>query len=328
LRGAMSRAKQNKAGMILLPRTSSILEQTVRHQLEMAQEVKNQDPSLDSKKKKKMSSVMSTFIDFEQSAYRVEQNPKASSIMSVSLNLPCYKQIKDNGVDDALQAKFGDMVAKPADGYDVTIAVDTENPGRPVDEMVALICSLKETILTAPLMKYFDALLKGSPLKDIFAFDLRTDCRFYMVPRSDRVICVVRLSLEDPVDLQIAEIFLKDYKEVQRRKVPQAPPAMFSVNPPTEIKSLTGEGKGNLGFISFSCEKQALRNPLNSAAALVNFRTFLQYHIKCSKAYFHSRMRKKVRQFQKVLNRAKVNAEGETKRGKKKLASGKTFKKK
>ena len=44
----MSRAKQNKAGMILLPRTSSILEQTVRHQLEMAQEVKNQDPSLDS----------------------------------------------------------------------------------------------------------------------------------------------------------------------------------------------------------------------------------------------------------------------------------------
>jgi actin related protein 2/3 complex subunit 2 len=35
------------------------------------------------------------------------------------------------------------------------------------------------------------------------------------------------------------------------------------------------------------------------------FRDYLHYHIKCCKAYMHSRMRKRVSEFLKVLNRAK-----------------------
>ena len=35
------------------------------------------------------------------------------------------------------------------------------------------------------------------------------------------------------------------------------------------------------------------------------FRDYLHYHIKCSKAYMHSRMRARVQAFLKVLNRAK-----------------------
>lgn len=36
------------------------------------------------------------------------------------------------------------------------------------------------------------------------------------------------------------------------------------------------------------------------------FRDYLHYHIKCSKVYMHSRMRHRVAEFQKVLNRAKT----------------------
>jgi len=36
------------------------------------------------------------------------------------------------------------------------------------------------------------------------------------------------------------------------------------------------------------------------------FRDYLHYHIKCSKAYMHSRMRARVAEFLKVLNRAKM----------------------
>jgi hypothetical protein len=36
------------------------------------------------------------------------------------------------------------------------------------------------------------------------------------------------------------------------------------------------------------------------------FRDYLHYHIKCSKAYMHSRMRHRVAEFQKILNRAKT----------------------
>lgn len=47
------------------------------------------------------------------------------------------------------------------------------------------------------------------------------------------------------------------------------------------------------------------------------FRDYLHYHIKCSKAYMHTRMRARVRDFLKVLNRAKpevTNAEKKTAR--------------
>jgi actin related protein 2/3 complex subunit 2 len=53
------------------------------------------------------------------------------------------------------------------------------------------------------------------------------------------------------------------------------------------------------------------------------FRNYLAYHIKCSKAYFHSRMRARVVSLIKILNRAKVEID-ESKR-EKKTAQGKTF---
>ena len=45
------------------------------------------------------------------------------------------------------------------------------------------------------------------------------------------------------------------------------------------------------------------------------FRDYLHYHIKCAKAYMHTRMRARVRDFLKVLNRAKpenLNVEKKT----------------
>ncbi len=38
------------------------------------------------------------------------------------------------------------------------------------------------------------------------------------------------------------------------------------------------------------------------------FRNYLHYHIKCSKAYIHTRMRSKTAEFLKVLNRAKPDS--------------------
>ncbi|TDG46551.1 hypothetical protein AWZ03_006989 [Drosophila navojoa] len=51
------------------------------------------------------------------------------------------------------------------------------------------------------------------------------------------------------------------------------------------------------------------------------FRDYLHYHIKCSKAYIHSRMRAKTSDFLKVLNRARP----ESKTTEKKTITGRTF---
>lgn len=44
---------------------------------------------------------------------------------------------------------------------------------------------------------------------------------------------------------------------------------------------------------------------LSTISRIQLFRDYLHYHIKCSKAYMHSRMRYRVAEFLKILNRAK-----------------------
>lgn len=51
------------------------------------------------------------------------------------------------------------------------------------------------------------------------------------------------------------------------------------------------------------------------------FRDYLHYHIKCSKAYMHSRMRHRVAEFLKILNRAKPEVAVQER----KTATGRTF---
>lgn len=99
---------------------------------------------------------------------------------------------------------------------------------------------------------------------------------------------------------------------------------LFSKEPPKELDGLKLGVKENLGFVTFVLFPRhfAENRRFETISLIQTFRDYLHYHIKCSKAYMHSRMRAKVQDFLKVLNRAKpeaVNAE-------RKLASGKTFK--
>ena len=58
-----------------------------------------------------------------------------------------------------------------------------------------------------------------------------------------------------------------------------------------------------------------------SISHIQTFRDYFHYHIKAAKAYMHSRMRRRVADFLKVLNRAQPEAEEKEK----KTASGRSF---
>ena len=47
------------------------------------------------------------------------------------------------------------------------------------------------------------------------------------------------------------------------------------------------------------------RNASRSISSIQTFRNYLHFHLKCSKAYMHSRMRKRVESLLQVLNRAR-----------------------
>lgn len=100
---------------------------------------------------------------------------------------------------------------------------------------------------------------------------------------------------------------MQEFKE-GRKASHTAPQVLFSHRePPRELMNTDARTGDNIGYITFvlfprHTSKACKDNTIN----LIHiFRDYLHYHIKCSKAYIHSRMRSKTSDFLKVLNRAR-----------------------
>ena len=91
--------------------------------------------------------------------------------------------------------------------------------------------------------------------------------------------------------------------------IQNAPQVLYSNrDPPLEIRHLNLQRSEDIGYVTFVLFPRHFSNPSVAAATISHvqlFRDYLHYHIKCSKAYMHSRMRHRAAEFQKVLNRAK-----------------------
>jgi len=173
--------------------------------------------------------------------------------------------------------------------------------------------------------RYFSALLAGRALTDNFTFKLRHDTTLFLLPRADRVTVIFEIDFADKVDQALAKVFMQEFVDC-RKRVGAAPPCTFSVNAPLELKEFgITEASRMLGFFAFAIMKGHLERNLKEKVTMVlqTFRNYVQYHLKCSKAYFHSRMRARAAGLIKVLNRAKQDVD-ETKKEKKNF-QGKTF---
>jgi len=94
--------------------------------------------------------------------------------------------------------------------------------------------------------------------------------------------------------------------------IQNAPQVLYSNrDPPLEIRHLPGlKQSEDIGYVTFVLFPRHFANPTTATTTISHiqlFRDYLHYHIKCSKAYMHSRMRHRVTEFQKVLNRAKAD---------------------
>jgi actin related protein 2/3 complex subunit 2 len=105
---------------------------------------------------------------------------------------------------------------------------------------------------------------------------------------------------------------------------------LYSVrDPPLELAGVKGlrdsDAVGYVTFVLFPRHFATNAGAQDTISRIQLFRDYLHYHIKCSKSYLNSRMRTRVQEFLKVLNRAKPEVQGSKE---KKLASGRTFQRK
>jgi len=302
--------------MILLEKGNRILGETVSAKI-------NNDPE------EKVEPIDVKLCDFDDVSYKVTIEDKTRNIMTVSMNCPCYNQIAEVGGKAAFEKAYGDLVTEPLTGFDLSIKVDldTLKEQKTKDELVQRISYFKAIVIGGVFDYFFDNILKNGKPADPFKFDLRSDTTVYFFPKPDRCTVIYSLDFHEKVDRAIAKIFMQEFVEA-RRSLGAAPSCMWSVQPPMELEHYKiTQPTGNLGFISFA----VLKNHLDSGKkdrvinVLQSFRNYIQYHIKCSKSHFHSRMRARCVSLLQVLNRAKAEVDPRLQPKVLKTAQGKTF---
>jgi len=269
--------------------------------------------------------------DFDDVAYRVLIDTNSKNIMTISMSLPCYKDIAELGAKEAFEKKYGDLVTAADAPYDVAVKINLDElkDAKNKEALVTSISQMKHTVIGG-VFDYFFSQLNAGKKPNPFKFNLRADTTVFFVPTADRVTVLFTVDFKEKVDRAVARVFMQEFAEARAksRELGATPPVAFGVQPPLELQpfGITQPIPGILGFVSFSVTKAHVDKPDKQqkvVSVLQGFRNFMQYHIKCSKAHFHSRMRARAVSLLGVLNRAKHEVDPKAVQAR--TISGKTF---
>ncbi|VEN42810.1 unnamed protein product [Callosobruchus maculatus] len=179
-----------------------------------------------------------------------------------------------HGADELLKREYGPYLVAPEPGYNVSVLLDLENIPENWQEYVKKLGLLKRNCFASVFEKYFDFQERGDEGQK----------------RADDVV--------------IGKVFMQELREGLRASH-TAPPVLFSHRePPIELRDTNATVDNNVGYVTFVLfPRHTARNTRDNTINLIHmFRHYLHYHIKCSKAYIHSRMRAKTSDFLKREN--------------------------
>lgn len=274
----------------------------------------------------KPESVEMKVADFDDVLYHIYTENKTHLV--VSLSWKCWPELKSYGAEEVLAKEYGSYVMSPAEsGYDFSLKVDLTNLPANKEELIEKISLLKRNALAAPFHKAFDAADKGEA-SDLMTIAYRNDESIFVKAQKDRVTVLFSTLFKDDTDIIFGKVFLQEFGAARKSPALQNAPQVlyYPKDPPEELKGVQGlKSADNVGYVTFVLFPRHFgKNNRESTISLIQtFRDYLHYHIKCSKAYMHSRMRTRVASMLKILNRAKPDLPVE----RTKTASGRTFKK-
>jgi actin related protein 2/3 complex subunit 2 len=275
----------------------------------------------------KYESLEAIVADFDGVLFHLFTDANNKNLLSLSMSIKCWGELEKYGVDDVMKKQYSGMVQQAESGYNITIQIDTAKPPQDKASYARNVALLKRHALAAPFYKVFADIeaKKGGPSAQLLEVNYRDDEAFYLKPETDRCIVIFSVRFKDADDIVFAKVFLQEYADA-RRTMSNAPAVSYAQKePPMELKGVrnlrVGDGQGYVSFVLFQPHIAAAKKE-KTIDNMMTFRNYLHYHLKCSKAHLHTRMRNKVRTFLQVLNRAKSEPESKEK----KTMSGRTFK--
>uniref|UniRef100_A0A3B4DHT7 Arp2/3 complex 34 kDa subunit n=1 Tax=Pygocentrus nattereri TaxID=42514 RepID=A0A3B4DHT7_PYGNA len=258
----------------------------------------------------KPEAVEVTFADFDGVLYHISNPNGDKTKVMISISLKFYKELQEHGTDE-LHNFPKNHLESPPDCYNVSLLFDLDSLPANREEAVHQAGMLKRNCFASVFEKYFKFQEEGREGEQRAVVHYRDDESMYVEAKKDRVTVVFSTVFKDDDDVIIGKVFMQEFKE-GRRASHTAPQVLFSHRePPLELKDTDAAVGDNIGYITFVLfPRHTNANARDNTINLIHtFRDYLHYHIKCSKAYIHTRMRAKTSDFLKVLNRARPDAE-------------------
>lgn len=275
--------------------------------------------------------------DFDYTNFHVANAPDDKTILWISIRTKAWRTVEECGGDfkgflkTKLECFPGIRVSSQIEpNFDLSLLIDLKQL---TSEGISRISLLKVMVMSYPIYLAFTEWERLSKLppppegepphqsKLFFNIKHRDNEQFFVKPSNDRVTVIFETVFEDETDKIFGKVFLQEFVDSRKRNrnIQSAPQVLVSYDPPLEVQQFfqahrqqgTIENKKYITFVLFPRHYQTEELKFTSVCRLALFRNYFHYHIKCSKAYMHSRMRFRVNSFVKVLNRAKLEEEEE-----------------
>ncbi|KAI9679898.1 MAG: hypothetical protein M1817_004913 [Caeruleum heppii] len=289
-------------------------------------------------------SIDQVVSDFDGVTFHLS-TPTSKSQILISISVRCFPELLRYGAQAYLQQRYGPYIVEPESGYDFSVVVDLEKLPESKEEREELIMRfalLKRNAMAAPFERAFDEFHKleeeaskytseAAPEgvregSEVMAIHYREEEAIYIKASYDRVTVIFSTIFREETDRIFGKVFLQEFVDARRRAIQNAPQVLFRNEPPLELQNVPGlkdSGDGKIGYVTFVLFPEHLTRQRREEAIshIQTFRDYFHYHIKASKAYIHSRMRRRTADFLQVLRRARPEYEAKER----KTASGRTF---
>jgi len=289
-------------------------------------------------------SIDQVVSDFDGVTFHIS-TPETKSKIVVSISVKCFRELVQYGAQSVLEREYGSHIIAPEAGYDFSVQIDLDDLPADVDarkDLVDRVSLMKRNAMAAPFERAFDEFEKlqeeaakytseSAPqgIKEggeVMAVHYREEEAIYVKASHDRVTVIFSTVFREETDRIFGKVFLQEFVDARRRAIQNAPQVLFRSDPPLELQGVQGikdTGKGEIGYITFVLFPRHLKpqRRAENISHIQTFRDYFHYHIKASKAYIHSRMRRRTADFLQVLNRARPENEEKER----KTASGRTF---
>ncbi|PJF19244.1 hypothetical protein PSACC_00926 [Paramicrosporidium saccamoebae] len=252
-----------------------------------------------------------TFSDYGESRFHLWEDENDAGSILLSSSLPGFKNLVKLGLEKHLMERLscGAKFTDAENGYDFTLRIPKDNITSNLgitqfilDDGVKQLSMLRRTCLALPLeMAIADQ--ESGKTSNVMTIPLRSTDVMYIQGFPDRVTVVLATKFEDPSDIVLGKVFLQEFYDVRKQNNMQnAPAVLFGKEPPKEMTSSIPLDS-SLNYITFVHYSEKKRE--KCVSMILSFRDYFHYHIKCCKAFLHNRMRGKVAEFLKMLNRTK-----------------------